>query len=190
MIVIHDIKEVFIKKYKKDGITPLSRGTTIIDYNQNTLNRLVEKLNSVDNNIKVLGRVPVKLTRNIDIDNILRHTALILYPYGYAVKKTLYEWLQDVYNAEMKITKSQFKQILSSKNISNDFDNVQSVINDTIMIITTIVLGKRIKFLATSDVGDLIDHEGIVIRDESIIDVPYKITGTFILTGMNSPFAK
>ena len=36
--------------------------------------------------------------------------------------------------------------------------------------------------------GSADNHEGVVIRDESIAKVPFKITGKFILGGMTSDF--
>ena len=36
--------------------------------------------------------------------------------------------------------------------------------------------------------GSVDNHEGVVIRDKSIADVPFKITGKFILGGMVSDF--
>jgi len=36
--------------------------------------------------------------------------------------------------------------------------------------------------------GSVEDHEGVVIRDEKIANVPFKITGKFILGGLISDF--
>ena len=36
--------------------------------------------------------------------------------------------------------------------------------------------------------GSADKHEGVVIRDKNIADVPFKITGKFILGGMQTGF--
>ena len=36
--------------------------------------------------------------------------------------------------------------------------------------------------------GSVENHEGVVIRDEKISNIPFKITGKFILGGMASDF--
>jgi hypothetical protein len=42
----------------------------------------------------------------------------------------------------------------------------------------------------TSPIGDIADQEGVVIRDPKISTVPFKITGNFIVRGLESKFAK
>jgi len=38
--------------------------------------------------------------------------------------------------------------------------------------------------------GSASDHEGVVIRDKSISPMPFKITGKFILGGLQTGFRK
>jgi hypothetical protein len=51
-------------------------------------------------------------------------------------------------------------------------------------------LGDEILKNATSEIGDLEKHEGIVVRDSSIYGNPFKITGSFIIKGLGSKFKK
>jgi hypothetical protein len=41
-----------------------------------------------------------------------------------------------------------------------------------------------------SKIGGAMDQEGVVIRDKKISNVPFKITGEFIVRGMESQFRK
>ncbi len=47
---------------------------------------------------------------------------------------------------------------------------------------------QRVLKVLDSPMGSADKHEGVVIRDESIAKVPFKITGKFILGGMVSDF--
>jgi hypothetical protein len=51
-------------------------------------------------------------------------------------------------------------------------------------------LGDEILKNTTSEIGDLDKHEGIVVRDSSISNNPFKITGSFIIKGLGSKFKK
>ena len=49
-------------------------------------------------------------------------------------------------------------------------------------------LGDEVLKVLDSPMGSVEDHEGVVIRDEKIASVPFKITGKFILGGLISDF--
>ena len=54
----------------------------------------------------------------------------------------------------------------------------------------TMYLGDVILDSLTSPLGDVKDQEGVVIRDKAVYDKPYKITGSFILRGLQTAFGK
>ena len=62
-----------------------------------------------------------------------------------------------------------------------DEKDIDKLINDSVVYIATVKLGDEILKQATSEIGDLSAHEGIVIRDTSIHNNPYKITGNLLL---------
>ena len=64
------------------------------------------------------------------------------------------------------------------------------LVNDTIVYLATIKLGDEVLKNATSEIGDLDKHEGIVVRDPNIYVDPFKITGSFIIKGLGSKFKK
>jgi len=115
-----------------------------------------------------------------------------LYPTGEAVTKSLKDWLKGLKFTTPLITREQFLKAVDSKNISQDLPNIDlnKIITDTIVYLTTIKLGDEILKNATSEIGDLDKHEGIVVRDSSISNNPFKITGSFIIKGLGSKFKK
>jgi hypothetical protein len=52
------------------------------------------------------------------------------------------------------------------------------------------VLGDDVLSSMNSPLGSVKDQEGIVIRDKEVYDKPYKITGSFIIKGLESSFGK
>ena len=52
------------------------------------------------------------------------------------------------------------------------------------------LLGQKIINSMTSEMGDINNHEGVVIRDSSISSKPFKLTGNFIVRGLESRFAQ
>lgn len=59
-------------------------------------------------------------------------------------------------------------------------EDEKDLIDGSLMFYATKVLGQKIKEAYTSKLGDISEHEGIVVRDKDISDVPYKITGNFM----------
>ena len=49
-------------------------------------------------------------------------------------------------------------------------------------------LGDAVLEKLNSPLGPVSEQEGIVIRDPKIYNIPFKITGSFIIKGMSSSF--
>ena len=95
-------------------------------------------------------------------------------------------------NPYHKIT---YLRILSRKEPVDSFivaddagDDVRQVINGSVILHATRLLGGSFLTGLTSEVGDMISddasHEGVVIRDPQFSKYPFKITGEFIVAGM------
>lgn len=183
-LAIHGLGEIFIKNVNKDGVIK-SRDTREIEYNQSTLNTFIKKLNVIANEhgFTVIGNVPVKLNNHINFDDILNESITI-----FNETKLLKEHVECVKTIlKPLITKSNFLDVLHNKNNSIERSKL---INDTVVYLTTMKIGQEILNNCTSDLGDLNKHEGIIVKDSTTYNKPYKITGDFILDGMNSKFEK
>lgn len=191
-LAIHGLKEIKPATFGKDGSVK-SRIAAEIPYDKTAMQSYINKLNKIalQYGFKVLGSVDTTFKSEPNLVKPLNEK-ITLYPNGEAVTATLKDWLKGVKINIPLITREQFLKALKSKNIEKDFlaQNVEKIINDTIVYIATIKLGDEILKNSTSEIGDLEKHEGIVIRDPNIYDGPFKITGSFIIKGLGSKFKK
>lgn len=190
-LAIHGLKEIMPKNVV-NGIIK-SRHSVEIPYDASTMTSFINKLNKIANKkgFKVLGNIDTKIKSKPNLTRVLRQH-MTLYPEGMPVTRSLNDWLRNVRISTPLITRKEFKSAVSSKNISSTFSHkdVKKIINDVVIYIATIKLGQEILNNYTSELGDLSEHEGIVIRDPSIHNKPFKVTGNFILRGMDSQFQK
>jgi hypothetical protein len=191
-LAIHGLKEIKPKNIGKDGQVK-SRVATEINYDHDAMQSYINKLNAVAKKygFKVLGSIGTTFKSNPNLTRPLGEK-VTLYPDGNPVTKSLKDWLKGISIQTPLITREQFVKASDSKNISADFqgEDIKKIINDTIVYIATVKLGDEILKNATSEIGDLEKHEGIVVRDPSIHSKPYKITGGFIIKGLQSGFGK
>lgn len=179
-IAIHGMKEIKAKTVDKEG-NPKSRETFEHPYDQKVMDDYIVKLNefAADYGFQVVGKVSVKFKHEPNFNIILNKKITLN-----KISKTLGQWLAGVKIQFPLITKKEFVEILASskENLSD------KQINDFIIYQATIDLGDEILQSTTSDLGDMDTQEGIVIKrsDGSL----YKITGSFILKGMESGFKK
>ena len=191
-LAIHGLKEIKPKTFGKDGSVK-SRVAVEIPYDKTAMQSYINKLNVVamKSGFKVLGSIDTTFKSEPKLASVLTQP-VTLYPTGEAVTKSLKDWLKGLKFTTPLITREQFLKVVDSKNISQDFagQDVNKIVNDTIVYLTTIKLGDEILKNATSEIGDLDKHEGIVVRDSSISNSPFKITGSFIIKGLGSKFKK
>ena len=89
------------------------------------------------------------------------------------------------------VSKQVYLAILNGENIDGLFDDAEDrkkAIQGFVTYLATEKLGDEILKVLDSPMGSVENHEGVVIRDEKIASVPFKITGKFILGGMASDF--
>ena len=87
------------------------------------------------------------------------------------------------------VSKQVYINILQGENIDNLFkEDKQKAIEGFTTYLATEKLGDEILKVLDSPMGSVENHEGVVIRDKSISNEPFKITGKFILGGMVSDF--
>jgi hypothetical protein len=117
--------------------------------------------------------------------------------------KTLNQWLSNARNekettiklADGKAVGALSKQILLA--ITNGTDvaelvkdpkDIEAAINGYVFYLATMELGNAVLESLSSPLGKVSEHEGIVIRDNKIYTKPFKITGRFIVKGLESQF--
>ena len=89
------------------------------------------------------------------------------------------------------VSKQVYLAILKGGNVDElfeDQDDKQKAINGFATYLGTEKLGDEVLKVLDSPMGSVENHEGVVVRDEKIAKIPFKITGKFILGGMVSDF--
>jgi len=89
------------------------------------------------------------------------------------------------------VSKQVYLAILNKENIDGLFEDAEDrkkAVQGFVTYLATEKLGDEVLKVLDSPMGSADKHEGVVIRDESIAKVPFKITGKFILGGMVSDF--
>jgi len=69
-----------------------------------------------------------------------------------------------------------------------DKNEYKSAIDGFVTYLATMQLGDSVLKAMESPLGAVDQQEGVVIRDKSIYDKPFKITGSFILRGLATSF--
>ena len=177
-------------------------------YDPSVMDVLIKKLNPIANDygFQVYGSVPTERTEGSDID----FSATLAEPFTVRISddreitKSLDEWLSEASNPRYKTVKLKngkkthplhkelYKSILDGSipivELIEDAD-AEAAIYGAIMMHATRMLGNDILRGLTSPMGDVVNHEGVVMRDEKLFGTnPVKITGEFILGGMVSGF--
>ena len=196
-LAIHGLLEI-------EQVTPKRRATKEISYNKKALQDLLNALapTANKNGYEVLGSVPTTLDSDPDFQGELnkRYTVIVN---GAKQTKTLSQWLANAKNeketfiklADGKQVGAQSKQILMAiadkKDVAElvaDPADVEKAINGFVMYLATMELGNAVLEALSSPLGPVREHEGIVIRDPKIYSKPFKITGRFIVKGLESSF--
>ena len=121
--------------------------------------------------------------------------------------KSLDQWLSDVSdipgeefifmnvdNSQKKVgavSKQVYIALLQGENIDELFEtdeDKKKAIDGFVIYLATEKLGDEILKVLDSPMGSVEDHEGVVIRDKNISNEPFKITGKFILGGLETSF--
>ena len=172
------------------------------------MEKLISKLNVVANEygFEVYGSVPTERLQDseIDFESTLSEPLTIRVSDDREITKSLREWLSEASNPRYKsvklkngkkthpLHKELYKAILDGSvpivELIEDSD-AEAAIYGAIMMHATRMLGNDVLRGLTSPMGNVMDHEGVVLRDEKLFGPnPVKITGEFILGGMGSAF--
>jgi len=179
-----------------------------VSYDPTVMDKLIEKLNPIANEhgFQVYGSVPTERAAEMDIDfsSVLSEPFTVRVSEDRDITKPLKEWLSEASNPRYKTVKLKngkkthplhkelYKAILAGNipivDLIEDAD-AESAIYGAVIMHATRLLGNIIVQGLTSPMGDVMNHEGVVLRDEKLFGPnPVKITGEFILGGMGSGF--
>jgi hypothetical protein len=191
-LAIHGTNEVYVKTRTADG-TPRSRESIEVSYDKNAMVRLIEKLNPIakKHGYTILGSVNTTFKHDPNLNKILSEKVSIKFS-NKTIEKTLVQWLATVKIPKPMITKLEFKSVFGDKPVDTIFDKsvIKEKIYGAITYLATIKLGDEVLSNLTSEIGDANTQEGVVIRDSTIYNKPFKITGSFIIRGLESSFQK
>lgn len=197
-LAIHGLLELY-------QATPKRRDSKEIPYNKKALESLVTKMNPVaeKSGFEVVHEFTTRPSKPANLNSTLnqKHTIIID---GKKESKSLKQWLDEIQTipADQKITlmdgkvsgalsKEVLMRLSSNNNVSEvvkDPADYKAAIDGYFTYLATMILGDDILDSITSDLGDSKDQEGIVVR--GLYPDVFKITGSFIIKGMESQFRK
>jgi len=189
--------------------------STELPYTVATMDKLVDKLNNVANNygFQVYGCVPTELMADVDFSATLEAPFTVKVSDDREITKSLKEWLSEASNPRYKVVRLQddfpelgLKKVMHAlhKNlyvaILNqslpiteliEGEDAEAAIYGAVLMHATRLLGKDVLKALTSPMGDAVNHEGIVLRDEKLFGPrPVKLTGDFIVGNLGSGFGQ
>ena len=189
---------------KFEQVTPRRRASSEIKFKKGPFNKLIDKLNPIaaEHGFKVLGSVDTQLEGDVDFSGALQERITIKYSDEKEETRTLQGWLADAKNPgkqtislvgggkDTAMTKKMYTSVMNGQNLLDIVDekDVGWVVSGAVMYHATRTLGNALLAAVNSEIGTADTQEGIVIRDKSISSVPFKITGEFIVRGMESQF--
>ena len=197
-LAIHGLLELF-------QATPKRRESKEISYNKKALESLVAKMNPIaeKSGFEVVHEFTTRPSKPANLSSVLnqKHTIIIN---GKKESKSLKQWLDEIQTipAGQKVTLIDDKTVgavskeilirLSGNNnineIVKDPADYKAAIDGYFIYLSTMLLGDEVLESITSDLGDSKDQEGIVVR--GLYPDVFKITGSFIIKGMESQFRK
>ena len=167
-------REISDYPYNVDDINAYAKALTV----------LLKKKNDEDDFV-VLGNPEVKKIADINLNPLLSKSVTLN-----GISKSLKNWILDI----DQIPKKNDRAIIFTKKVYQEIDAGDKTgltpdqIRDYILYYSTIVLGEFIMNSVGSKLGKGSDQEGLMIKRKNGEII--KITGNFILSGMEGNFAK
>ena len=202
-IAIHGLNQIELDRTEVG-----QRESKEISYDKSAFQSLLDNLAPIakEKGFEMHGSVPTEMTKDPNFSSALSTNYTIVSNEGEKTQ-TLDQWLNELNNIPEKdfifinvdnskkkigaVSKLVYTTLLNGGNIDELFENEedkQKAIEGFTTYLATEKLGDEVLKVLNSPMGSVENHEGVVIRDENIANVPFKITGKFILGGMTSDF--
>ena len=206
-IAIHGLNKVESKEVQGKRKMLTKRTSSEISYSKNSLQSMLDNLAPIakKQGFEVYGSVPTEMKKKPNFNSALSQNYSV--EFTEEVKtQPLSKWLDEVIaipkdefifitrdNTSKKVgavSKQVYQLILNGENVDSLFNenDKKKAIDGFITYLATEKLGDEVLKVLDSPMGTVDNHEGVVIRDEKIANVPFKITGKFILGGLISDF--
>ena len=191
------------------------RVSTEVNYDKNALQSLLNNLEPIakKRGYEVYGSVPTTMTKKPNFNAALSKNYTVNAGEN-SETKSLGQWLNSLNNIPEEdfifmnigyqkdsstinrkkvgaVSKQVYLAILNGENIDGLFENEndrKKAVEGFVTYLATEKLGDEVLKVLDSPMGSVENHEGVVIRDENISKVPFKITGKFILGGLATGF--
>ena len=216
-IAIHGLNKIGMvdEPSEKTGKMLSRRKSKEISYDKSALQSLLDNLKPIakKRGYEVYGSVPTTMKKKPNFNSALSKNYTVNAGES-SETKSLGQWLNGLSDIPEKdligmnvgykagsstinnkkvgaVSKQVYLAILNKENIDGLFDDAEDrkkAIQGFVTYLATEKLGDEILKVLDSPMGSADKHEGVVIRDENIADVPFKITGKFILGGMQTGF--
>ena len=210
-IAIHGLNKIEMvdEPSEKTGKMLSRRKSKEIPYNKNDLQSLLDNLKPIaeKRGFEVYGSVPTEMKRKPNFTSALSKNYTIKFTEEDKTQ-SLNQWLSDLKNIPEEdlifmndegmvkkkvgaVSKLVYTTLLNGGVVDkffNDEKDQQKAIEGWTTYLATEKLGDEILKVLDSPMGSAENHEGVVIRDENISNVPFKITGKFILGGLQTGF--
>jgi cytidyltransferase-like protein len=179
-----------------------------VPYDPKTMESLIKKVNAAAQKygFQVYGSVPTEKTTDIDFSSTLSQPFTVRVSDDREITKPLKEWLSEASNPRYKtvnlkdgtkthaLHKQLYLNILKGSKPIVDLiedNDAEAAIYGAVLMHATRMLGNDVLRALTSPMGDVINHEGVVLRDEKLFGSnPVKITGEFIVGNLGSGFGQ
>lgn len=193
---------------KSEQATPKRRAQREISGSTAKIQSLVDKCKPTMKKMGygIYGMIPTQIKEKISFTEPLNTTLTVKYNNKKKVSKTLKDWLTTAKNprdTKIKFADGRLDTAMTKKNYlaildqTTDLNSMttdpvaqKTLIDGAVMYHATRLMGNAVINGLKSDVGDVSEHEGVVIRDPKISTTPFKITGEFIVSGLASGFGK
>jgi len=191
----------------KEKEVPIKDPSVEIAYDPEALQKLTDKVEPFAKkyDFEIYTTVPTSFKEEAEINfsDTLKEPFTVVFSEEDEVTQSLEDWLKEVDNPRHKfikkidgkkigaLSKEVYTNILGGKAITSfvsEEEDVKPAIAGAVFYHATRMLGNDILRALTSPMGDVTDHEGVVIRHKNFGQKPVKITGEFILGGMRTSF--